>query len=152
MVFPFHSVTKSAEETKALGAQFGTYLLKEAGQDTIAQVICCWGDLGSGKTTFVQGLAYGLGISKRLLSPTFIIVRHYDVLNSDKKLHHFDLYRFQSENDLASIGLSEILVQQKTIVCIEWPERLGSHLPKSRIDVRCSVNADDSHSIEIIKI
>ncbi len=149
MVFPFHSVTKSTEETQALGERLGVFLLNEG--DSLSRTICFWGDLGSGKTTFVQGIAKGLGISKRLLSPTFIIVRHYDIPSTDRRLYHFDLYRFVDQKDVAMVGLSEILEDSKAIVCIEWPERLGILVPKERIDVRCVLNIDGTHDINIMK-
>ena len=149
MVFPFHSVTKSAEETKAVGERLGTYFLES--KESVPHIVCFWGDLGSGKTTFIQGIARGLGISKRLLSPTFIIVRHYDIPQTDRRLHHFDLYRFTDQKEVVAVGLSEILKQPQAIICIEWPERLGTLLPKERIDVRCSLNLDGSHVIDIMK-
>lgn len=149
MVFPIHTVTKSAQETQTLGERFGAYFLTSG--DSLQHIVCFWGDLGSGKTTFVQGFAKGLGISKRLLSPTFIIVRHYDVPNSDRRLYHFDLYRFVDQKEVVMVGLSEILNQARTIVCIEWPERLGTLLPKERIDVRCKLNVDGTHDIDIMK-
>ncbi len=149
MVFPFHSVTKSAKETQAVGERLGAYFLKNG--DSQQYPLCFWGDLGSGKTTFVQGFAKGLGISKRLLSPTFIIVRHYDIPKSDRRLYHFDLYRFVDQKEVVMVGLSEILDQPQAIVCVEWPERLGTLLPKKRIDVRCRLNIDDTHDIDIMK-
>lgn len=148
MVFPFHSVTKSAEETQALGERLGAYFLKNG---DIQCPVFFWGDLGSGKTTFVQGFAKGLGIVKRLLSPTFIIVRHYDIPNTVRKLYHFDLYRFVDQKEVVMVGLSEILEEPQAVVCVEWPERLGTLLPKERIDVRCKLNSDGTHDIDIMK-
>ncbi len=149
MVFPIHAVTKSAKETQALGEQFGAYFLKSG--DDPQHTVCFWGDLGSGKTTFIQGVARGLGISKRLLSPTFIIVRHYDIPSTSRRLHHFDLYRFTDQKEVVAVGLSEIFKQPQAIVCIEWPERLGTLLPKDRIDIRCRLNDDGTHDIDIMK-
>jgi len=116
-------------------------------------VLALYGNLGSGKTTFVQGLAKGLGIKKRIISPTFIIVREYNFksqasalrlisrqelknTNQNSKLfYHVDLYRVESEKEVRELGIEEI-VKGKDIVAIEWAEKMQSLLPKKRWDVR----------------
>ncbi len=119
--------------------------------ESTPHIFCLWGDLGSGKTTFVQGFAKGLGISARLLSPTFIIVRRYEFGEKKAFLYHLDLYRLKNFDDAESIGLSEMLHDPDCIVVIEWPERLGGLLPEHRIDIRFETNADDSHTIQATK-
>ncbi len=100
-------------------------------------IIALYGELGSGKTTFVQGLAKGLGIPHRLVSPTFIIVKKYELnLEKYKTFFHIDLYRIEKAADLAGLGLDEIFSDPAAIVAIEWPERMGELLPKERIDIR----------------
>lgn len=148
MVLPLDTVTKSAEETKRLGAQFGHFLLAEK-RTAIARVVCLWGELGSGKTTFTQGLAQGFGVTARLLSPTFIIVRRYEISKMRAMFFHMDLYRLQKEEDVNGLGFSEILQNPNAFVSIEWPERLGSLLPENRIDVTFSVLPDGRHEIDI---
>ena len=140
MVLHSHTVTKSAKETQGVGETFGY---------TIPSVICLWGDLGSGKTTFVQGLAKGLGITSRLLSPTFIIVRRYDIPTTSQQLYHMDLYRMMSASDIEGVGFSEILTDPNAIVVIEWPERLGKLLPEKRVDIRFFVLPNEHHEIII---
>lgn len=105
-------------------------------------VVCLYGDLGAGKTTFVQGLAKGLGIKGRIISPTFIIVRKYN-LEDNKTFYHLDLYRIEREQDLEGLGMEEILSDKNAIVVIEWAERLGSRLPQDRIDIYFE-NLDDN--------
>ena len=99
-------------------------------------VIALFGDLGAGKTTFVQGLAKGLGIKKRIISPTFIFVRSYPFVSNNEPLifHHVDLYRVQKTVDLKTLGLDEIF-SQNSIVAIEWAEKIKDQLPQKRIDV-----------------
>lgn len=120
-------ITHSFEETQKVGFEFGQSL--HAGD-----IACLYGDLGSGKTTFVQGLAQGLGIQRRIISPTFIIMRTYEV-GSSKKFYHIDLYRTETEHDIKGLGILELLGDQKTIVAIEWPEKMGGLVPKKRVDV-----------------
>lgn len=150
MVLPERAVTKSAKATQTVGETVGHSLLTEgegyAGKT--ARVICLWGELGSGKTTFVQGIAKGMGITDRLLSPTFIIVRHYKVPGGSGLLHHLDLYRMTTPEDVHSVGLSDMLADPQSVVIIEWPERLGYLLPRERIDFYFTTQTDDTHIIE----
>lgn len=119
-------VTKSFNATKKLARDFAKVLIK-------GDVVCLYGDLGSGKTTFVQGLAEGLGIKKRIISPTFVIVRSYKLEVSS--FYHIDLYRVESERDIENLGIEEIINNKNSIVVIEWAEKLKSYLPKKRIDI-----------------
>ncbi len=156
MDFDHEIITKSAQETAKLGEELAHNLefrassleLRE-GEKRKATVICLYGELGSGKTTFVQGFAKGLGITSRLLSPTFIIVRRYQVPQSEGFLYHLDLYRVSTEQDLAGLGISEILADSGSYVLIEWAEKLGGLLPGYRVDIRFSVKEDGRHSITV---
>jgi tRNA threonylcarbamoyladenosine biosynthesis protein TsaE len=131
-------LTNSFEETQKLGRDFAKILEK-------GDRVCLYGDLGSGKTTFTQGLAVGLGIRNRIISPTFVIVRSYDlgVMN----FYHIDLYRAESEKDIEGLGIREIINNKQSIVVIEWAEKLGNYLPEKRIDVEFSYEKDDSRRI-----
>lgn len=113
-------ITKSARETQKVGEGIAKKI-KGGG------VVCLYGDLGAGKTTLVQGIARGLGIKKRVISPTFIIMRNYD------RLYHIDLYRL---DDAKTLGLEEIWSDPANILLIEWPERAESMLPKNRWEIR----------------
>jgi tRNA threonylcarbamoyladenosine biosynthesis protein TsaE len=131
-------ITNTFKETQRLGEDFAKTL---KGGD----VVCLYGELGAGKTTFVQGLAKGLGINSRIISPTFIIVRSYEleVLN----FFHIDLYRMEGEKDLESLGIDEILNNKNNIVVIEWAENLNNQMPKKRTDVEFSYENDDVRKI-----
>lgn len=132
-------LTNSAQETQRLGQKIAAHLIKK-GVGKKAKIFALYGELGSGKTAFVQGLAKGLGLPHRILSPTFIIVRQYPL--KDKKFqrfYHIDLYRTQSEAELAVFGFSEIFTDPKNMVAIEWAERLGNILPKERNDIYIEV-------------
>lgn len=146
MDISFTRITESAEETQALGREVAHSLISGMGES--AQVLCLYGDLGSGKTTFSQGVAKELGIQTRLLSPTFIIVRRYEIAD-ERFLYHVDLYRLNNEDELAALGFSEILADPNAIIIIEWAEKLDTLLPKKRIDVRFKTLEDDKHEITI---
>jgi tRNA threonylcarbamoyladenosine biosynthesis protein TsaE len=97
-------------------------------------VICLYGNLGSGKTTFVQGFAKALGISNNIPSPTFVLVKEYPIKDG-RVLCHVDLYRLENKSDVKTIGLPEILEETNMIVIIEWAEKAKTILPGKRINV-----------------
>lgn len=107
-------ITSSSEETK----QFAANLAKKFN----GGILALSGELGAGKTTFVQGFAKGLGIKEKIISPTFIIIRQYPT-----NFYHIDLYRVENFQEL---GLKEILENPNNIVLIEWAEKIKD-LPKN---------------------
>jgi tRNA threonylcarbamoyladenosine biosynthesis protein TsaE len=130
--------TNNFKETQRLGHDFAKILEK-------GDIVCLYGDLGSGKTTFVQGLAQGLGIKNRIISPTFIIVRSYEL--GVMSFYHIDLYRMENEKDIESLGLGEILNNKDNIIAIEWAEKLKDKGLKNRIDVEFSYEKNDVRKI-----
>lgn len=151
-------ITVSPQETAQAGETLardlkGQGILRlrsgQAGEHAGAIIVCLYGELGSGKTTFAQGFAKGLGITSRLLSPTFIIVRRYQAPNTSGFLYHLDLYRVGGEKDLQGLGIAEILADTGSYVLIEWAEKLGNWLPGDRVDIRFSVLSDGNHQVEI---
>jgi len=95
-------------------------------------VIALHGDLGVGKTTFVQGVARHLGITRPVTSPTFTIVGDYR--GTRQRLVHMDLYRLSGPDDLLDIGFADYL-ESGAIIAIEWPECAGELLPPSTIHI-----------------
>ncbi|QQS38702.1 tRNA (adenosine(37)-N6)-threonylcarbamoyltransferase complex ATPase subunit type 1 TsaE [Candidatus Woesebacteria bacterium] len=90
------------------------------------QIIALTGELGSGKTTFVQGLALGLGIDKTLISPTFILMRQYRIhRNGLDKLYHIDLYRLDNNitSEIVNLGFSEIVEAGDNVIVVEWADK-----------------------------
>lgn len=120
-------LTKSEKETQRLGEILGKTL---KGGDVVA----LYGDLGAGKTVFVKGIAQGLGIIKRILSPTFVFMRSYPVPKSHLQFIHLDLYRGNTTQDYETLGLSE-LFSKDNIIVLEWADRIKTSLPKKRTDV-----------------
>lgn len=98
------------------------------------------GELGSGKTEFVKGFCQALGISKKIISPTFILQRSYGFKKQGKlfDLHHFDFYRLKGKTALSDLGLKDIFGQKNQVVIIEWPKKnlqLQKILPKKIVKI-----------------
>ncbi|MEK9178667.1 MAG: tRNA (adenosine(37)-N6)-threonylcarbamoyltransferase complex ATPase subunit type 1 TsaE, partial [Patescibacteria group bacterium] len=119
-------LTKSSGQTKKLGKSLAQALLRSRSKNK-AIVIGLRGDLGGGKTTFLQGFAKGLGKKARILSPTFIIMRRTD------NFYHIDCYRIQGFKDLLTLGLKKMLTDPKNIVAIEWADRVKKNLPRHTV-------------------
>lgn len=141
--------TKSAKETKKLGEKIGADL---KGGETLALV----GDLGSGKTTFVQGLAKGLGIDQRVVSPTFILVRKYGIGIRNNELgimnfYHIDLYRLEGdvEKELANLGFKEIVSGTNNIVVVEWAGKAIGVYPENTVWIEFENLGEDKRKITV---
>ncbi len=120
-------ITNSAQETKTWAQNYAQKLSN-------GQVLALNGDLGTGKTTFAQGLALGLGITDIVNSPTYVIMKIYPSPHKHiKQLVHIDAYRLQSGTDLETIGVMEYFSQTNTIILIEWAQKIKSILPKSTV-------------------
>lgn len=150
MVYDREFITQSAGETQEVGRSLAVSLKSRERRNVVSTVVCLYGELGSGKTTFVQGFAQGLGITARLPSPTFIIVRRYSI-PSHNFFYHVDLYRV-TEEKLEELGLFEFLADVHSFVAIEWAEKLGVLLPRRRIDIRFSLMDDGARKISIKNI
>lgn len=109
-------------------------------------VFCLKGELGAGKTVFVKGFASGLKIDpKTVKSPTYTYVRSYRV--GGKWLHHFDFYRVKQIDDLMLHDIEEMFSRSDAWVLIEWPERLGNHIPQNRIEISIEYISDSNRLI-----
>jgi len=143
-------ITNNSKETQKLGHDFAKILKK-------GDVVCLIGALGSGKTTFVQGLAKGFGIKNRIISPTFVIVRQYNLESQIsnlktksinlKSFYHIDLYRIEGKKNIENLGFGEIINNKNNIIIIEWAEKLGSQSPKKRINIEFSYEKNDARKI-----
>lgn len=118
--------SRSPEQTRSIGMRLGGAL--QAGD-----VICLQGDLGAGKTTFVQGIARGWGSSDPVSSPTFIIVNVYRRADQGR-LFHMDAYRLDSTPEAEELDLDSMLAQGALL--IEWPERIDGLVPRERLWVQ----------------
>jgi tRNA threonylcarbamoyladenosine biosynthesis protein TsaE len=119
--------TNSAKQTQKLGEKFAQEILLSRTSQKTATVLGLSGNLGGGKTTFLQGFARGLGIKEKILSPTFVIMKRF------KNFYHIDCYRLKDEKDILELGWKEIISNPKNIVAVEWPEKIQKVLPQNTI-------------------
>ncbi|MDD4895062.1 MAG: tRNA (adenosine(37)-N6)-threonylcarbamoyltransferase complex ATPase subunit type 1 TsaE [Candidatus Omnitrophica bacterium] len=123
-------ISKSVSETSNIGK-------KIAGNLTAGDIICLFGELGSGKTVLAKGIASGLGINKnKIVSPSFVLIRQYN--QAKLPLYHFDLYRLKALKDIAFLGYEEYLYGEGVAV-IEWADRLGKIMPKEYLGIELLV-------------
>ncbi|MCX6789621.1 MAG: tRNA (adenosine(37)-N6)-threonylcarbamoyltransferase complex ATPase subunit type 1 TsaE [Candidatus Gribaldobacteria bacterium] len=120
------TVSASARQTQSLASKLAKKILGSQPR-TGAFVLALEGDLGSGKTTFTQGLAKGLGVKDRITSPTFVVMKRF------KNFYHFDCYRLQRPEEILELGWQEIIANPQNIIVIEWPEKIKKFLPKETI-------------------
>lgn len=129
--------TASAAETRALAAELAAALPPDL-------TLALHGDLGVGKTTFVQGLAQGFGVKEQVTSPTFAIYSVYQ--GTARKLVHLDAYRLETGRQLEALLLEEFLTSPWCLA-VEWPEKTGDWLPPGAWHVTLSIVEGDRHRI-----
>ncbi len=125
-------IISSLKETEQFAREIA---LELKGGETIALI----GDLGSGKTTFVQFLAKALGIKKRIPSPTFVIMRAYEIPERSLSLHHYDFYRLDNIDEIKDLGVEEDFQDPRTICVVEWADRAMDILPKDRTEIKFEI-------------
>jgi tRNA threonylcarbamoyladenosine biosynthesis protein TsaE len=134
-------LTRSEDETIELGKRFSTILGP-------GDVVALFGDLGSGKTKFVQGVCIGLGVSETVNSPTFIIMNKY---KGRLTVYHFDFYRVKSVDEVIEIGFRDFIFND-AVSLIEWADVVYELLPSKRYDVYLRfIDGEDEREIEIRK-
>lgn len=133
-------ITHSSVETHLLGVELGKSLPKDS-------VVCFFGDLGAGKTTFIKGVVAGaLGTSgDEVNSPTFTYLNIY---KGNKTVYHFDLYRMRDADEFLSMGFDEMF-DAGGICCVEWSEKISSLIPSEALCVVMTHLGGDDRRIEI---
>lgn len=127
----------SAAETQGIARRLGALLVE-------GDVVALDGDLGAGKTCFVQGLAEGLGIAGPVTSPTFILMREHP---GSPPLCHADAYRLGSALELEDLGLQDVLA--RCVLAIEWAQGVEDALPQERVSVLLRRTGEDCRQIDI---
>jgi tRNA threonylcarbamoyladenosine biosynthesis protein TsaE len=130
-------VSNSADFTKDLGKKISRFLAK-------GSIILFTGELGGGKTTFISGIAVGLGLKEDLSSPSFTILNEYHI-DGQLKLIHADLYRLENIDDINGTGLEDYIYDGFSIICIEWGDRIKDHIKKEFLEINIRYLIDSSN-------
>lgn len=143
--------TKSEAQTKKVAKLLAQEIFGSLAPKNHAWVIGLEGELGSGKTKFVQGFATGLGIQGRLTSPTFVLIKKYKIpgygLRVTSYLFHIDCYRLNKPKDLLDLDFKEIISNAKNIVLIEWAEKVRKILPKDAVRIKFKIISEKERKI-----
>ena len=133
----------TAALTQAAGESFDTVLRP-------GDIVLLSGPLGAGKTTFSQGVARGLGVTDRVTSPTFTMVRQHEAHNAAgiTTLHHCDVYRVESLGEVLDLDLGE-LVEEQGVALVEWGELAASIFGRDVLTITLAASADDERTITV---
>ena len=145
------NITSSSVQTKKLGEKFAREILtkkpaltRRGRSKKKSFVIGLEGKLGAGKTCFLQGFAKGLGVKEKILSPTFVIMKKFTLLNAAgqqfrqrrnyltglNNFYHIDCYRIHKSKELLDLGFKEVISNPKNIIAVEWAEKIKEIMPK----------------------
>lgn len=133
-------VTAAAEETHALARELAAALPADS-------TLALHGDLGVGKTTFVQGLAQGLGVTEPVTSPTFNIFTLYR--GSGRTLVHLDAYRLENARQIEDLMLEDFLMSPWCLA-VEWPSRIASWIPSDALHLELGITRDQRHTVRLL--
>jgi tRNA threonylcarbamoyladenosine biosynthesis protein TsaE len=130
--------TSSAEETRAIAAELAAAI-------PLDTALALHGNLGVGKTTFVQGLAHGLGIKESVTSPTFNI---FTVHRGRTNLLHLDAYRLETAQQVDDLLLTDFMISPWCLA-VEWPEKIADWLPPGTLHLELGIAADERHTLRL---
>lgn len=152
-------ITNNVEETWELAKKLANDILKISSDK--ATVIGLEGNLGTGKTMFAQGFARGLGVKETIVSPTFIIMKKFQISKSKcqiksqipisnfKKFIHIDAYRLDNSKEIMDLGWNGLIADPKNIILVEWADKIREILPKNFIWVKFKVVGEEKREIVV---
>ncbi len=129
-------VTRTPDETRTVGAGLAELLVP-------GDVISLTGDLGAGKTTFVQGAARGLGVGEQVVSPTFVLVREY---RGEVPVYHLDVYRLDRLQEVIDLGFEDLL-DPSGVIFVEWGDAIDALLPDEHLRVELRTDDGDARRL-----
>jgi tRNA threonylcarbamoyladenosine biosynthesis protein TsaE len=133
-------LTTTPRQTQKLGEILAKEVLKTKLKKG-SLILGLEGDLGGGKTTFLQGFAKGLGIKEKILSPTFIILKKFKIRSTNwrtnfKNFYHIDCYRIEKPREILALGFKEIVSNLQNVIAVEWADRIRKILPEKVIIIK----------------
>ena len=161
-------LTTNPSETKKLGEKLAKKILCSGKPSELEQarhgvrrmrdsafVLGLVGELGGGKTTFLQGFARGLGIKEKILSPSFVIMKRFDISHKNpafKAFYHIDCYRIEKVKEVLGLDFKEIISNPQNIVAIEWADRIWKILPRNTLILEFELKNRSKRKVKIRNI
>ena len=150
-------ISNSVEKTQDIAGQLVREIIaKKSAKKNGAYAIALSGDLGSGKTAFIQGVAYALGVKEKVLSPTFLLMRSFGLGKDGEgqrapfsSMYHFDFYRLGNPKDVLDLGYEEVMENNDHLVVMEWADRFKQLIPKDAVWVNLEWLAPDKRKISV---
>ncbi len=140
--------SRSPKITQKIASILGEEIKKTPVKINQALIFALIGQLGSGKTTFIQGFARGLKMKKRIFSPTFLIIRKSKIKTKKfENFYHIDCYRIKEIKELNQLGFQEIINNQKNLVLIEWADKIQKYLPQKTIWLKFKIGQKENERI-----
>ena len=133
-----------------MGKNFAKEILKKGPQKE-AVVLVLYGNLGGGKTTFLQGFANGLGVKEKILSPTFVILKRFKSNKNFKNFYHIDCYRLKDSKDILELDFKKLILNPENIIAVEWPEKIKKVLPRKAIRIDFKFINEKTRELTIAK-
>lgn len=145
-------VTKNTSQTQKLAERLAKKIISSKPGRKGALILSLTGDLGGGKTTFLQGFARGLGIKEKITSPTFVIIKRFRLSGYKfQNFYHIDCYRILKTKEILNLGFKKIISNPRNIVAIEWAEKVKGLLKKKQIKIKFDFLDKNSRKIKIKK-
>ncbi|MEI7810003.1 MAG: tRNA (adenosine(37)-N6)-threonylcarbamoyltransferase complex ATPase subunit type 1 TsaE [bacterium] len=146
-------ISKNTKDTEQIALDFiKDFVEKHDFSKDEAFVVGLYGDLGAGKTTFTQALGKHLKINRKVNSPTFVIMKRYDLKKSSfDNLIHIDAYRLKNESELLHLGWQEMISNPKNLIFIEWPENIIKAMPKKHHQIHIAHTKEGHREFKIKK-
>lgn len=153
-------MSTNVEKTTEIASEFAK---KVAPRAASATVVGLYGDLGAGKTCFMQGAGLTLGVSERMVSPTFVIEKIYKLGDAGEgrknergkrssvrfsHLIHIDAYRIEKSEEIVHLGWQELVADPKNLICVEWPQRIADIMPPDHIKINFEFLDENTRAIE----
>ncbi len=143
------TLSHTVEETTSLASFFVSKITSRE-LPSHATVVCLYGDLGSGKTTFVKGVADALRVKETVTSPTFVLEKIYALDHPHfKNLIHIDAYRLEKGEEIVRLGWNEIIKDPHNLILVEWPQNIQDVLPADYIVIECTFVDPSTRGIDI---
>lgn len=142
------TTARNLKETADLAREFAHSLAPQRANATIVALV---GDLGSGKTSFVQGAAKALGVTATVISPTFVIERAYKLVNQKfDRLVHLDCYRIENSDEITRLGWDEKIANPRNLIFVEWAERIEELLPENTVRIHFEVVDETTRKVKVL--